>query len=116
MAAAVKYLTKTLKLKVNQQKSAVDNPWNRKFLGFTFTTGKASNRIAVHESRVKRLKGKIKELTRKMRGSQLTESIRKRIMPITRGWANYFGLAEARSIYSFHLKGTYWGCIESSRG
>ena len=26
------------RLKVNQSKSAVDRPWKRKFLGFTFTT------------------------------------------------------------------------------
>jgi len=99
MESVVRYLTKDLKLKVNQQKSAVDNPWNRKFLGFTFTTGKEPNRIAVHESRVKRLKDKIRGLTKKMRGSKLTESIRKQLMPITRGWANYFGIAEARSIF-----------------
>ena len=99
MLSATDYLTKELNLKVNQQKSAVDNPWNRKFLGFTFTTGKSPNRIAVHESRVKRLKDKIRELTKKMRGSNVTESIRKRIMPITRGWANYFGLAEVRGIF-----------------
>ena len=99
MEAVVRYLTKGLKLKVNQQKSAVDNPWNRKFLGFTFTAGKKPNRIAVHESRVKRLKDKIRGLTKKMRGSKLTESIRKQLMPITRGWANYFGIAEARSIF-----------------
>ena len=99
MAGAVKYLTKKLKLKVNEQKSAVDKPWNRKFPGFTFTTGKAPNQTAVHESRVKRLKEKIRRLTRKMRGSELKESIRKQIMPITRGWANYFGLAEVRGIF-----------------
>ena len=99
MEAVVRYLTKDLKLKVNQQKSAVDNPWNRKFLGFTFTTGKKPNRIAVYESRVKRLKDKIRGLTKKMRGSKLTESIRKQLMPITRGWANYFGIAEARSVF-----------------
>jgi RNA-directed DNA polymerase len=99
MDSAVRYLTKQLKLRVNQQKSAVDRPWNRKFLGFTFTTGKEPNRIAIHGSRVKRLKDKIKGLTKKMRGSKITESIRKQIMPITRGWANYFGLAEEREIF-----------------
>ena len=99
MEAVVRYLTKQLKLKVNQQKSAVDRPWNRKFLGFTFTSGKQPNRIAVHPSRVKRLKDKVRGLTRKMRGSQLRDSIRKRLMPITRGWANYFGLAEERSVF-----------------
>ncbi len=99
MEATVRYLTEKLKLKVNQQKSAVDNPWNRKFLGFTFTRGKDPNRIAMHESRIKRFKDKIKGITKKMRGSKLTESIRKRLMPITRGWANYFGLSGDRSIF-----------------
>jgi RNA-directed DNA polymerase len=99
MESVVRYLTKELKLKVNQQKSAVDNPWNRKFLGFTFTTGKEPNRIAVHESRVKRLKDKVRGLTKKLRGSKLTDSIRKQLMPITRGWANYFGIAEVRGIF-----------------
>ncbi|MBF8263118.1 MAG: group intron-encoding maturase [Parachlamydiales bacterium] len=100
MEKVVNYLTKELKLKVNMQKSAVDNPWKRKFLGFTFTRGKEPNRIAVHESRVKRLKDKIRGLTKRMRGDNLTDSIQKMLMPIIRGWANYFGLAEARSVFA----------------
>ena len=99
MEAVVRYLTKELKLKVNQQKSAVDNPWNRKFLGFTFTTGKEPNRIAVHESRVKRLKDKVRGLTKKLRGGKLKDNIQKLLIPITRGWANYFGIAEVRGIF-----------------
>lgn len=96
MEATVRYLTKRLKLKVNQQKSAVDKPWKRKFLGFTFSKDKE---IEIHGSRVKRLKDKIRGLNQEMRGSQITYSIRKRIMPITRGWANYFGIAEKRRIF-----------------
>jgi RNA-directed DNA polymerase len=99
MEGAVQYLTEKLKLKVNSQKSAVDNPWKRKFLGFTFTKGKDPNRIAVHESRVKRLKDKVKGLTKKLRGGKLTDNIKKLLMPITRGWANYFGIAEMRGIF-----------------
>jgi RNA-directed DNA polymerase len=99
MEAVVRYLTKELKLKVNQQKSAVDNPWKRKFLGFTFTTGKEPNRIAVHESRVKRLKDKVRGLTKKLRGGKLKDNIQKLLIPITRGWANYFGIAEVRGIF-----------------
>jgi RNA-directed DNA polymerase len=99
MEAAVRYLTQKLKLKVNEQKSAVDNPWNRKFLGFTFRAGKEPHRIAVHESRVKRFKDKVRGLTKKMRGSRLTDSIRKRLMPLTRGWANYFGIADEQGIF-----------------
>ena len=99
MEATVRYLTERLKLKVNQQKSAVDNPWNRKFLGFTFTKGKEPNRIAVHESRIKRLKDKIKGITKRMRGGNLAEGIRKKLMPITRGWANYFGISGNLGIF-----------------
>jgi group II intron reverse transcriptase/maturase len=97
MVASVRYLSQKLKLKVNDQKSDVDNPWNRKFLGFTFE--KETKRIAVHESRIKRLKDKVRSLTRKMRGSEMTVSIRKLIMPITRGWANYFGIAERKGLF-----------------
>ena len=99
MIATVRYLTEKLKLKVNQQKSAVDNPWNGKFLGFTFTKGKEPGRIAVHESRLKRFKDKIRRLSKKMRGMKVSDSIRRCIMPITKGWVNYFGIAEARSIF-----------------
>lgn len=100
MESVVKFLTSKLKLKVNQQKSAVAHPWDRKFLGFTFRQGKEPGKIAVHESRVKRLKDKIRGLTKKMRGNNLKESIRKLIMPITRGWVNYFSIAEEQGIFA----------------
>jgi RNA-directed DNA polymerase len=96
MESVVKFLTTTLKLKVNQQKSAVAHPWDRKFLGFTFTKW---GRIAVHESRVKRLKDKIRGLSKKLRGNNLKDSIQRLIMPITRGWANNFGIAEERRVF-----------------
>lgn len=99
MEATVKYLTTRLKLKVNKEKSAVDKPGNRKFLGFTFKKTKEGQKIAVHESRVKRLKDKIRGVNKKMRGGEVKESIQKQIMPITRGWANYFGIAEMKGIF-----------------
>lgn len=104
MQSVIKFLTTKLKLKVNEQKSAVAQPWDRKFLGFTFTKGKEPGKIAVHESRVKRLKDKIRGLTRKMKGNKMTDSIRNFVMPITRGWANYFSIAEARNVFA-HLDG-----------
>lgn len=83
METATRYLTQKLKLKVNQQKSTVDNPWNRKFLEYTFTKEKEPNRIAVHESRIKRFKDKIRSKTKKLRGSNIKMGILKEIMPIT---------------------------------
>jgi RNA-directed DNA polymerase len=98
MESVVKFLTVKLKLKVNEQKSAVAHPWERKFLGFTFKK-EEPGKITIHESRVKRLKDKIRGLTKKMRGNNLKESIQKLIMPITRGWVNYFGIAEEQGIF-----------------
>jgi retron-type reverse transcriptase len=39
-ASVTRFLEGKLKLKVNEEKSAVDGPWNRKFLGFSFTVQK----------------------------------------------------------------------------
>jgi hypothetical protein len=99
MESVVNFLSIKLKLKVNQQKSAVAHPWDRKFLGFTFAKGKDSTKITVHESRIKRLKDKIRSLSKRLRGGNLKDNIRKLIMPITRGWANYFNIAEVRGIF-----------------
>ncbi len=114
MESVVLYLTKQLKLKVNQQKSAMDRPWKRKFLGFTFTESKGSNRIVIHESRIKRFKDKIRGLTKKMRGSEMKENIRKKIMPIVRGWTNYFCIAGCRTTWNLDgwirrkIRGIFW--------
>ena len=75
LKSATKFLTTRLKLKVNQSKSAVAQPWERKFLGFTFTKDKGE--ITVHESRVKRLKDKIRGLKKKLRGGNLKDNIKK---------------------------------------
>jgi group II intron reverse transcriptase/maturase len=115
MASVVNFLTTKLKLKVNEQKSAVAHPWDRKFLGFTFKRSEDSVKIAVHESRIKRLKDKIRGLNRRLRGNKVTDSIRKLIMPITRGWANYFSITDERGIFESldgwirrKIRGIFW--------
>jgi RNA-directed DNA polymerase len=115
MESVVKFLIVKLKLKVNEHKSAVARPWDRKFLGFTFAQGKEPGRIKVHESRIKRLKDKIRGLTKKMRGGKVTDNIRKHIMPITRGWVNYFSIAEEQGIFKTldgwirrKIRGIFW--------
>jgi RNA-directed DNA polymerase len=61
-ASVERYLTRVLKLKVNQQKSAVDRPCNRKFLGLSFAPGKEA-RIRLHPKSIIRLKERIRQLT-----------------------------------------------------
>lgn len=66
MASVTRFLERRLKLKVNEAKSAVDRPPNRKFLGFTFTRGRAARR-KVSEKSLLVFKTKVRELTSRTR-------------------------------------------------
>ena len=69
MESVTRFITTKLKLQVNEQKSAVARPWERKFLGFSFTNlGNRRRRIA--PKAVVRFKGRVRELTRRTRGSK----------------------------------------------
>ena len=97
MASLVQFLEGRLKLKVNREKSAVDRPWNRKFLGYSMTWHKQP-RLKVAPVSVDRLKAKIREILRRGRGRSLSKVI-KELTPVLRGWRNYFKLAEVRGIF-----------------
>ncbi|MHB8974948.1 MAG: reverse transcriptase domain-containing protein [Pirellulaceae bacterium] len=73
LQSVTRWLATKLRLQVNQSKSAVDRPWNRKFLGFTFTTQR--KRSIAPASRVK-FKKRIRELTKRNRGSSLMHVVR----------------------------------------
>lgn len=92
------FLENRLKLKVNEAKSAVDRPWKRKFLGFTFLPGKEA-RIRLAPKTVKRVKDRIRELTSRSRSMTMTERI-KNLNKYLVGWLGYFGLAQTKSIFT----------------
>jgi RNA-directed DNA polymerase len=98
------YLEKKLKLKVNLEKSAVDNPWKRKFLGFSFTS-RIQTKIRVHEKSIVKLKDKLKELFRIARGCNIHEFIKEKINPVIRGWINYFKHAD---VYTYAKELDAW--------
>jgi RNA-directed DNA polymerase len=96
MESLKRFLTTTLKLKVNEQKSAVARPWERKFLGFSFTnTGVPKRRIA--PKAVDRFKERIRELTRRTRGVSI-ERMAGELTRYLRGWIGYFGKCETPSV------------------
>jgi group II intron reverse transcriptase/maturase len=97
MKSIKKFIESKLKLKVNEAKSAVDRPWRRKFLGFSFYTKENEVRIRIHEKSIKRFKEKVREITNRNKGISMENRI-KRLNQITTGWVNYFGLADAKSI------------------
>jgi RNA-directed DNA polymerase len=96
MASVTRFLTEKLKLKVNESKSAVDRPWNRKFLGFSFTTGKVPKRRIAPKA-LTRFKDRIRELTRRAKGISLEQRI-KDLSRYLLGWRGYFGHCETPSV------------------
>ncbi|MCP4365142.1 MAG: group II intron reverse transcriptase/maturase, partial [Planctomycetes bacterium] len=92
-----RYVTGKLRLKINRSKSAVDRPWNRKFLGYTVTFHKPP-RLKVASVSVARLKGKLKDAFRRGKGRNLKKFITE-LQPVLRGWINYFRLSEVKGIF-----------------
>ena len=94
MKAMVRFITATLSLRVNEAKSAVDEPKKRKFLGYTFH-GRSKLRIATKS--IERLKARVRELTRRKVSISLEDRLAK-LSRYLRGWMSYFRLTEAPSV------------------
>ena len=96
MESITRFMTTQLKLKVNQQKSAVARPWERKFLGFSFTNaGIPKRRIA--PKAVDRFQERVRKLTRRTRGVS-AERMVEELSRYLRGWIGYFGNCETPSV------------------
>ena len=94
MKSLQRYIGESLRLKVNTQKSAVDRPWKRTFLGFTFS--RKDQRVKVSAKALTKLKSTIKTLSRRTRGHSLKQviaDIKKSLL----GWKAYFDIAEVLS-------------------
>ncbi len=89
MASIVKFIEQKLKLKVNRQKSGVRHCSEVKFLGYTLLSG---GNIRVADASVKRLKDKVREITKRSRGVKFQQII-KELNDVIIGWTNYFRLA-----------------------
>ena len=96
MDSVSQFIEKRLKLKVNRNKSAVDYPTNRKFLGFSFYCIDGVTRIRVHPKSLKRLKARLKELTGRSIGISMEARVAKLNQTI-QGWVTYYKLANMRT-------------------
>ena len=90
MATMRKELTK-LRLRINEAKSAVDRPWNRRFLGFTFRGREARRRVSPRS--IEKAKDRIRELTNRNRGASMATVV-KELTTYLRGWLQYFGICQ----------------------
>jgi RNA-directed DNA polymerase len=98
MASIQRFIEEKLRLKVNEKKSAVDRPWKRKFLGFSFTSTKEP-KVRIAKESLKRMKKKVREITSRKMPYPIEYRIEK-LNQYLIGWSGYFALADTRSIFA----------------
>jgi len=96
MESITRFITQRLKLKVNETKSAVARPQERKFLGFSFSTGPEVKRVIAPKA-LDRFKARIREITRRAKGVSI-ETTMEELAPYLRCWRNYFGFCETPEV------------------
>ncbi|MFC2172879.1 group II intron maturase-specific domain-containing protein [Acidobacteriota bacterium] len=97
MDSVCRFLTTKLQLKVNKSKSAVAQPEERKFLGFSISNDGSERRVA--PKALERFKTRVRELTRRTRGVSLPKLVEK-LAPYLIGWRGYFGFCETPRVLS----------------
>jgi len=96
MESVKRFIATRLKLKVNEAKSAVAKPQERKFLGFSFTSGKELKRKIAPKA-IHRFKERVREIAIQARGGSMDQMIQE-LARYTVGWRGYFGFCETRRI------------------
>src|ERR1700720_708257 len=91
MASVSRFLTQKLRLKVNEAKSAVAQPEERKFLGFSISNDGSERRIAPNA--LDKFKTQVRAMTRRTRGISLPQLI-EQLTPYLIGWRGYFGFCQ----------------------
>src|SRR6516165_10854773 len=100
MASVSQFLIKKLRLKVNEAKSAVARPEERKFLGFSISNDGSERRIA--PKALDKFKTQIRDMTRRTRGISLPQLIED-LAPYLLGWRGYFGFCQTPRVLT-HLE------------
>ncbi len=95
MESIARFITRKLKLKVNQEKSAVGRPAERKFLGFRLI-GRQEPKRGIAPQAIERFKARVRELTGRSQGRSLKQVIEK-LGQYLRGWLAYFGFCQTPS-------------------
>ncbi len=113
MESITRFIRQNLKLKVNEAKSAVARPQQRKFLGFSFTAGAEVKRVIATKA-LDRFKQRIREITWRAKGVSM-ETTMEELAPYMRGWRSYFGFCETPEVLinltrwvRLRLRATLW--------
>jgi len=99
VAASVRrFIEERLKLKVNERKSAVDRPWRRRFLGFSFTSQRAV-KVRISPKSLERFRWRVKQITRR-RKSRNIDAVVKELNQYLRGWRGYYGKCDTPTVFA----------------
>jgi RNA-directed DNA polymerase len=88
-----------LRLRINESKSAVARPWDRKFLGYSFWTpkkGEVKRRVAAKA--LEAMKQRVREITTRSRGRSMS-TVAAELRSYLLGWKQYFHLADTPGIF-----------------
>lgn len=102
MKSITRFITQELRLKVNEAKSAVARPQQRKFLGFSFSDGPKVLRIIAPKA-LERFKLRIREITRRAKSVSLNTTMTE-LASYLRGWRGYFGFCETPQVLLYLIR------------
>ena len=95
---ALRRLFADLRLQVNEAKSAVARPWDRKFLGYTFWVSKdATIKRRIADKTLETMKERVRQIASRTRGRSLASVIAD-LRGYLPGWKEYFRLTEMPGI------------------
>jgi RNA-directed DNA polymerase len=95
--SVTRFITRKLKLVVNEKKSEVTRPWHSKYLGFRITRFMGKTRIGIHDKSLRHFRDRIREITARKRGRSLIQIVEE-LNSFLRGWAAYYALGLTKTL------------------
>jgi RNA-directed DNA polymerase len=121
MESVKRFISVRLKLKVNETKSAVAKPQERKFLGFSFYMGKTGPKRMIAPKALDGFKERVRAITLGSRGRSM-QAVIEELARFVRGWVAYYGFCETpwvlRDLDSWirrRLRCAFWEQWKTSR-
>lgn len=87
-----------LRLRINESKSGVARPWDRKFLGYSFWSRSGQTQRRVAPRALETMKQRVRRITRRSRGRSMS-SVVEELRGYLVGWKNYFRLADTPGMF-----------------
>ena len=96
---ALRRLYAGLRLRINEAKSAVARPWDRKFLGYSFWVArKRTVKRKIAPKALERMKERVREITSRNGGRRI-KSVVLELRGYLLGWKEYFRLADTPGVF-----------------